>query len=479
MGSRLRLVVACSALASLLLAKPAFAETLTSSQSAAIAAIATRELSLFHMPGLSIAIERDGRLLYAKGFGYRDVATKTPVDPATYFEIGSVTKQFTAAAIALLAADGKLHFDDTVATYLPDAPHATEITIRELLNHTSGLPDYLGVQASVTPLLFSTTATPADLYRIVAKLPLNFVPGTQFAYSNTNYVLLGAIIERITGTSYAAFLRERLLRNSTFSGVSYGVPPGKPVADGYDRADPVKPLTIWSSNVSYAAGGLYATPSDLARWDDAFFNGRVVPPPMVAALTTAPTLSYGKKTDYAAGWIDSRVDGHPEIWHNGGLPGFSARNAYFPEQHLAIVVLCNTMGFDAATMTREMFRVFIPQTPAQVAAEMRPASGEDPTVTARVREQWSEFVSGHVDRSLYDANLSAKLPDALVAQVAAQLASLGQPTAFVFVGSLPRTTPGTAYQYRVIAPGGTTLMTIAFSGADKIDGIFFKPDDGP
>ena len=177
-------------------------------------------------------------------------------------------------------------------------------------------------------------------------LPLDFAPGTQFAYSNTNYVVLGAIVERVSGLSYADFLRKRIFNGTPFSGISFGQPSGKIVSDGYDRDDPTKSLSIWSSNVSYAAGGLYATPTDLARWDDAFFGGRVVPAATVSQLTTPPELPYAKESTYAAGWVTSKIDGHSEILHNGGIPGFSTSNAYFPEQHLAIVVFGNTITFD-------------------------------------------------------------------------------------------------------------------------------------
>lgn len=427
-----------------------------------------------HVPGISVAVERDGQLLYTHGYGERDVATQKSPDPETYFEIGSITKQFTATAIAMLVSDGKLHFDDRVATYLPDVPHATEITIQELLNHTSGLPDYTGLPG-VVPLLYSTTAKPADIYGLVAGLPLNFEPGTQFAYSNTNYAVLGAIIEHVSGMTYAAFLRKRIFDGTAFAGISYGVPTGKTVAFGYDPASPTKPLSIWSSNVTYAAGALYATPSDLARWDDAFFNGHVVAPAMVLSLTTPPTLPYAKKTTYAAGWIADAIDGHPEIWHNGGLPGFSTRNAYFPEEHLAIVVFGNTMSFDGTSITRGIFRTLVPLTPAQLAAESSSAPGEDPAITVRMREQWTEVVSGHIDPSLYDPTVATKLSDAVVVRVGAQLAQAGPPTAFVFVQKTVRPL-GTVYIYRVVTANGNFQMTLSIDTQDKINGIFFKPE---
>jgi D-alanyl-D-alanine carboxypeptidase len=457
-----------------LLGRPAWADTLSAAQVAAIDAVVAQQMSAQHVPGISVAVERDGQVLYAHGYGERDVAAQKPPDAGTYFEIGSITKQFTATSIAMLVNDGKVRFDDRVATYLPDVPHASEITIQELLNHTSGLADYTSVPG-VVPMLHSTTAKPADLYGLVAGLPLTFAPGTQFEYSNTNYAVLGAIIERVSGMTYAAFLRKRVLDGTSFAGISYGVPAGKSVAFGYDAAAPTKPLSIWSSNVTYAAGALYATPTDLVHWDDAFFNGRVVAPAMVKRLTTPPALPFAKKSTYAAGWIAEAIDGHPEIWHNGGLPGFNTRNAYFPDQHLAIAVFGNIVSFDGTSITRGILRTFVLPTSAQLAAESTSAPGEDPAITARMREQWNEVVKGHVDPNLYDPTVAANLPDVAVAQVGAGLAKLGSPTAFLFVQKIVAPL-GVAYVYRVVTPNGDVQMTLSISPQDKINGIYFKPE---
>jgi len=425
------------------------------------------------VPGVSIAIARDGALLYAKGYGYRDTAAQIPVDPATYFEIGSITKQFTTAAIALLVGDGKLTFDQRVSTVLPDAPHAAEITIRQLMTHTSGLPDFLA-NPLVAPFLYSTSATPAELYGLEAGKPLNFQPGVKFEYSNTNYMILGAIIEKISGMSYAQFLRKRILDGTPFAGISYGVPAGKIVSQGYNSADDKTALPIWSSNVSFAAGALYATASDLTRWDDAFFTGRIVPLPMVAELTAAVSLPATPDNTYAAGWVADTLDGHKEIWHNGGLPGFNTRNVYFPAERVAIVVLGNTITFGEAAVVKGIFRTMYPPSAAQLAAELQPAPGEDPAITARVRDAYAQTIAKKLDRSQYAPATSAALTDALVEQVGTELATLGTPTAFVYLSKISANR-STAYIYRVVAPGGNLRMTLSFNADGKIDGILFGP----
>lgn len=449
------------------------AAALGAAQTQAIDAAGNDALAKQSAPGISVAVMRDGAIVYARGFGLRDTAKHLPVEPSTYFEIGSVTKQFTSTAIAMLVHDGKFAFDDKLATMLPDAPHAGEITIRQLLNMSSGLPDYLG-QPGVAPYLTSTTVKPAALVALVAGQPLHFTPGTSFEYSNTNYALLGAIVERSSGMTYGDFLRARVLR-PPFDGISYGPPAGQTIAGGYATKTATEALTIWTSNVSYAAGALYATPSQLGLWDDAFFNGRVVDAATVAALTTPPTLAGGGVTDYAAGWVAEKLDGHVMIWHNGGLPGFNARNVYFPEQHLAIVVCANVAGFDESPLVRAIFRTFVPPSAAALAAESAPAPGEDPAITARAREQYRQWSSGNVDLTAYDPAVRATFNSALVAQVAQQLGPLGAPTAVAFVMKAPSTPGSTGYVYRIVTPRLTIQMTLSINAAGLIDGIYFKP----
>jgi D-alanyl-D-alanine carboxypeptidase len=436
-------------------------------------AVVEQSMKVQSVPGVSIAIARDGVIEYARGYGYADTAEQKPVDPATYFEIGSITKQFTTAAIALLVRDGKLQFDQRVSTILPDAPHAAEITIRQLMTHTSGLPEILA-NPQVAPFLYSTTAKPADLYGLEANQPLNFQPGVKYEYSNTNYVILGAIIEKISGMTYGQFLRKRILDGTPFAGISYGVPVGKTVANGYNSADDKTALPILSSNATYAAGALYSTASDLTRWDDAFFKGRVVPQPMVAELTTPVSLPATPQNSYAAGWIAGEIDGHKEIWHNGGLPGFNTRNVYFPAERLAIVVLGNTVKFDESAIVKGVFRTLYPPTAAQLAVELQAAPGEDPAVTARVRDAFAQFAALKLDRSQYAPAAAAALTDAIVAQVGSYLKSLGAPTAFAYLSKISAG-GSTAFVYRVVAPGGDVRMTTSFNPDGKIDLIYFAP----
>ena len=363
--------------------------------------------------------------------------------------------------------------DDRVATYLPDAPHAAEITIRQLLNQTSGLRD-----SGLPPPIFSDAATPQSLYRDIAATPLASVPGTTFAYSNTNYVILGAIVERVSGMSYAAFLRRRIVHTTSFSGITYGEPPADVFATGYIMARPGEPVPAphWPMNVAFSAGGLSASAVDLVRWDDAFFNGRVVPKHMVDELTTPPALATNPQVPYAAGWWQATIDGHAEITHNGAIPGFVSVNAYFPGDHLAIVVLANISGYRLDGLVRDLFRAYVPPTAAQLAADLQGAPGEDLAVRARVQKQWNDVADGKIDRRDYDPAASLGIPADVVARVGADLNALGPPTAFIFAGSFIGGTGSTTYVYHVRAPHGRDLMTLSINAAGLIDGIYFKAE---
>ena len=432
--------------------------------------------------GASATVARDGEIVYAKGFGLRDLGPKLPVEPETIFPIGSITKQFTAAAILLLARDRRVDLDAKAAEYVPLAPHGTDYTVRQLLQQTAGLANYTAT-SGFSDAAESATIAPEGLLALVAREPLAFRPGTQFAYGNTNYVVLGMIVEAAARVPYGRFVGERIARALGLAHLTFGPPPaGANLTRGYERATGGTAVTPWSPRATYAAGGLYAAPADLVRWDDAFFGGRLLDARSVQLLTTPPHLPGGATTEYAMGWVRGTLDGHPMVWHNGGVIGANTRNAYFPDQHISIVVFGNTAGFDETRVVRAAFRALVPPSEAQLAAERdresKPAAGEDPAITAAVRAEYERWRAGKVDFARYDAAARAALSEATVREVAAWLALLGAPTAFVFAGKtvLPNN-GGTAYTYRVVTPGATLSLIYSLDPAGKITGIWFKPGD--
>ncbi|MBV8297978.1 MAG: beta-lactamase family protein [Candidatus Eremiobacteraeota bacterium] len=405
-----------------------------------------------------------------------------PVDPATIFPIGSITKQFTAAAIVLLAREHRLSLDEKAAAYVPLAPHATEYTVRQLLQQTTGLVNYTSVPDFLTTVAESRTITPEGLLALIARAPLGFTPGTRFEYSNTNYAVLGTIIEALARVPYGRFVHEHIAQPLGLTHLTYGPPPaGSDVTRGYEPQTGATAVTPWTVQATYAAGGLYAAPADLVRWDEAFFGGRLLDAATVRTMTTPPQLPGGAHTDYAMGWVRQELDGHPTVWHNGGVIGAHTRNSYFPEQRIEVVVFANSAGFDETRVVREAFRALVPPTEAQLAAERaretQPAPGEDPAITVAARAEYERWRAGKVDLSRYSTAARAAFTDATVQQVAAGLTALGAPTAFVFGGkqSLPGNA-GIAYIYRVSTPNGAVQYLYALDAEGKIAAISFRPE---
>lgn len=446
---------------------------LSADQVKAIDDIVTQTMQAQNVPGISLAIAHGSDILYAKGYGFRDVSAALPVEMQTYFPVSSLTKEFTAAAVGLLAQAGNVSLDDPIARYVPAAPHGAEITVWQLMSQTSGLEEFLA-RPGVKGFLTSRAVRAADLYDLVADLPLKFAPGARFDDSNTNFIILGLIIEGVSGKSYANFVRSYLLNNTPYAGIFYGPPTSGDVTNGYDAQNPVVPLTMWSPALLYAAGALYAKAVDLTRWDDAFFGGQIVSASTLARLTTPRPLTQEPGNRLAAPWTNTTIDGHRVIWQGGGIPGSHARNAYFPEQHLSVVILGNAQSLDETAIVTEILRTYLTPTAEQRSAQLRPTSGEDPKITALARDLYTALRSGKVDRSAFNDAGNTNLTDDILATLAAQLSNQGVPTAFVY-SSKTTSRAGAIYRYRVVTPVTSMLMTFAIDTVGKITGITVKP----
>jgi len=333
-------------------AEQAPALRLTPPQAAAIAGVVRREMAAQKIPGLAIEVAVAGRTVYARGFGMRSPGN--PVTNATIFPIGSITKQFTAACVVMLAEQHSLDLDSPVSRYVPSAPHGEQVTVRELLDQTSGLADYSAqpaLQAAVGKDKLAKLE-PAQLLAMIANKPLKFTPGTRFDYSNTNYVLAGMIVEAVGGEPFGDFLRNHIfepLGARSMQYLSTSIPSGSNVTRGYGTKDGhlglVPRITMsWAQG----AGALASDTHDLVSWDDAFFHGRVVSPSFVRVMTTRV------KEDYGYGWVIDRERGEPMIWHNGAIPGAHAMNAFFPRSNMEIVVLTNIISAKPEDIAKEV-----------------------------------------------------------------------------------------------------------------------------
>ena len=322
-------------------------------------------------PGLAVLVAQDGKTLFEKGYGLADVEHHVPVIPQTTFRIGSITKQFTASAILKLQEEGKLSVNDKLSKYIPDFPRGDEVTLRQLLTHTSGIRDYFYEQRDLDSQLTNAITT-ETIINEMKKYPYDFDPGTKWHYSNSGYLLLGYIVEKVSGQSYGDFLRENFFQplGMTNTGV-YRAHLGLPhEALGYILRPSALTWIIWGSGVglgknhfkpalnwdmswAFGCGALYSTVEDLYRWNEGVFNGRVLDAASLkAAFTPVKMMPFWERaawailsndTDmgYGFGCVVCRRHGLREIWHNGGLDGFRSCLLRVPDEKFTVVVLAN------------------------------------------------------------------------------------------------------------------------------------------
>lgn len=301
----------------------------------------------------TVLVAQNDQVLLDKGYGYANLEWQIPDSPQAKFRLGSITKQFTAACILLLEERGKLKTDDPVKKYMPDAPAAWDkITIYNLLTHTSGIPSFTGF-----PDYRSTEAQPTTPEKLVARFrdkPLDFQPGEKWNYSNSGYVLLGYLVEKISGQSYKDFVQENIFKplgmnDSGYDSNSaiilhraYGYAPGPngPVNAGYI-----------DMSIPFSAGALYSTTHDLLRWEQGLFGGKLLSAASLKKMTTP------FKENYACGLGVRTVHGHAEIDHGGGIEGFNTELAYYPDDKLTIVVLANLNGDAPEAMASQLAAV--------------------------------------------------------------------------------------------------------------------------
>jgi D-alanyl-D-alanine carboxypeptidase len=314
-------------------------------------------------PGLAVAVTQGNHILFERAYGATAIENGTPVTTGgTIFRIGSITKQFTAAAIMRLIEQERLSLDDSITRFLPNYPTQNHlITVRHLLNHTSGIRDY--TQAG--PRWFSRVAddlTHDEVLALFRDVPLNFAPGERFQYSNSGYFLLGMIIERITGRPYGAYVQQELtgpigLKNTVYCPNS----PSEGHARGFrpSPSGPVPAPPVSMTHVFYAAGSLCSSAVDLAQWAHALASGRVISADSYRQMTTADTRTSGEPLPYGYGLVPDEFFGVKAVVHPGGQIGYSAALWYYPEPDIAVAVLANSEAANAASIANQLSRIVL------------------------------------------------------------------------------------------------------------------------
>lgn len=311
-------------------------------QAGDVDALVREHMAGHQVPGVAVAVVRDGKVVHAKGYGLANVEWNAPVTPETVFQSGSVGKQFTAALVMILAEEGKLGLDDPVSKHLPEAPPAwKDITVRHLLTHTSGISG----AAYDKVIDLRRDYTEAELVAEIARLPLDFPPGGQWRYSNPGYVILGVLIGRVGGKFYGDLLREKVfapLGMTTARVISEADIVGNR-ADGYRLADGELKNQPWVAPAlnTTADGSLYLTLLDLAKWDAALYGERILSRAALAQMWSPARLSSGALTDYGFGWFLGARGGVGFMRHGGAWQGFSSDIVRYPDRKLTVIVLAN------------------------------------------------------------------------------------------------------------------------------------------
>ena len=366
-------------------------------------------------PSVSGAVVVDGKLAYAKAVGYASLSPRRAADADTRYAVGSISKQFTAAALLLLQEEGKLSLDDKVAKYFPELTRAGDISLRQLLSHTSGYEDYAPQDYIIPEWL--KPVTPRQILDGWARKPLNFEPGSQWQYSNTNYVLAASIFEKVSGQPLMAFLREKIF--APLGMLSAGPMANASPADAraYTRyaLGPPRPAKREAQGWYFGAGELSMTPSDLARWDIAFLQKKILSAHSYEEFTREVRLSGGGATRYALGLMLREAAGAPAITHGGEVSGFLASNTVIPSRNGAVIVVSNQdcVSVVSPLSQRIITLVFGP-----------PAPAANKTI-AEVQAILEGLQQGRIDRSLFTANANSYFGKLALRDSKASLGRLG------------------------------------------------------
>ncbi len=389
--------------------------------------IAKAVLASTGVPSASVAVVLHGRLAYAHAYGNARIDPRTPARPDMRYGIGSISKQFTAAAILMLQQQGKLSLDDKVAKFVPGLTSGNEVTIRELLSHTSGYQDFWP-QDYVPPEMEKPVTAQAILDRW-ARRPLDFAPGTRWQYSNTNFVIAGLIVEKASGTPFFDFIRAHILQplgmSSAMNFDAAGPKAIEPI--GYMRygLGPLRPATPTGPGWMWAAGELAMTASDLAKWDIAMIDRSLLRPASYQLLETTVLLANGVSSGYGLGVDVGMQSGHRAISHGGEVAGFTAQNTVFPDDSAAVVVLTNQDAAPASGSIATQVGAVLFHTEDVGAKEH----------AALARRIFDGLQHGRIDRSLFTSNANAYFSAQAIEDFRSTLSPLGAPTSFTQVST--------------------------------------------
>ncbi|MDE3188342.1 MAG: beta-lactamase family protein [Acidobacteriota bacterium] len=425
--------------------------------------IAAQVLEQTGVPSASVAIVQHGKLVYTHAYGKARLQPPVAATPDMRYSIGSISKQFTAAAILLLQEQGKLSLDDAVGKYVPGLTRGDDVTIREILSHTSGYQDYWPEDYVMTPMLKPETAQ--QILDTWAKKPLDFEPGTQWQYSNTNYVIAGAIVEKVSGEKLMDFLGEHIFHPLGMKSVWNSDETKLTQADAtayYRHAlGPLRVAPKEGRGWMFAAGELAMTAHDLALWDESLLAQSILSPASYKAMFTEVKLKNGEGTHYGLGVQVMDRDGHRAIAHSGEVSGFVSDNEVLIDDGVAVAVLTNQDAVGAASTIAHL------AAPVIAGYPLKPAEQQ-------AFDIYHGLQKGQIDRSLLAPNLSDYFTAEALADFRDSLAPLGEPLTFHQTGE--RLRGGMTFRaFRIVYPGQTLMLTTYTYPDGKLEQYLIAP----
>ncbi len=440
-------------------------DTIDSALKAKIDRIAAQVMEARGVPSASIAVVQGRKIVYTQAYGKAHIAPDLAATPAMRYSIGSISKQFTASAILLLAEEGKLSLDDAVGKYVPGLTRGNEVTIRQVLSHTAGYQDYWPEDYLMTPIM-----KPENGQYILdhwAKKPLDFEPGTQWQYSNTGYVVAGAVVEKVTGEKLTAFLAEHIFRPLGMQSVLDRDQDALTATDAtpYIRAalGPLRQAPAEGRGWMFAAGELAMTPHDLALWDISILNQSILSSESYKKMFTEIKLKDGKGTHYGLGVEVFERDGHRVIEHSGEVTGFVSDNIVLPDDGVAVAVTTNHMASGAGQI-------------AQLVAAAVAGNAHQTDAEKQALAIYHDLQQGKIDRSLLAPNLNDYFSAQTVEDFQSSLAPLGEPLTF------RQTSEGlrggmTERTFQIVYPGKRLRLSTYTYPDGKLEQYLIEPAD--
>jgi CubicO group peptidase (beta-lactamase class C family) len=441
------------------------------------------EMQQQRIPGLALGVYRDGKIVKAEGYGIANLEWDVPVKADTIFQSGSVGKQFAATAVMMLVEEGKVGLDDPVQKYFPDAPETWEgIKIRNLLSHTSGLGEYENGPRTKPdgPFYLRLDMSEDELYKRIAAMPMDFKPGEDWSYRNTNYVLLGILIHKVTGKFYGDYLQERIFKplgmTSTRIISDRDIIPHR--AAGYELVKGELKNQEWVSATfnSTADGTLYFTVLDLEKWDAALYTEKLVKRSSLEQMWTVMKLNNGQpnKANYGFAWEIKEINGHKVVEHGGAWQGFTCDISRYLDDKLTVVVLTNLDAGHAqpGKIAHTVAGLYVP---ALRPAEIKPIEDQEPQTTLLVRNLLQEIAGGKANPDRFTAELRTKLFPEAIEGMSDYLKELGP---LQSLDLIKRGDKGGQrnYQYRANYKHMALFLSLQLTKEDKIDELDFSPE---